>query len=102
MPNKHTTIAGIAYYILVFLAAGYRSSNIVAVALAPIFYLVFAGLLTVASYMAIKIAGFVASIGYTIFGLEKPVREIDNINMNAILYIVFMAALIGMPIYAFM
>lgn len=99
---RHTIIAAIIYYIVVFFAAGYHSSNIVGVALAPVFYLVFAGLMTIASCIVFAIAWPVALIGYTIFGLEKPFRAIKNINMDAILYIVFMVALIGMPIYVLM
>ena len=103
MTYKHTVIAGIVYYILVALAAAYHVSSMWIMAIAPVFYFILACLLAFASYIAVTIAGFVAIAGYYLFGLEKPARVIDdNMVREAIIYIVFMVSLIGLPIYVFL
>lgn len=102
MSYKHTVIAGIVYYMLVSLAAAYHVDSILIVAITPAIYFILSCLLSIASYIIFTIAGFVAEFGYFLFGLDKPAKTIDNMNRAAIVYTVFMVALIGMPIYVFM
>lgn len=102
MSYKHTVIAGIIYYILVALAAAYHVNSILIMAVTPAFYFILSCLLAFVSYIVFTIAAFVSVIGYSLFGLEKQAKTVDNMNREAIVYTVFMVALIGMPLYVFM